>query len=601
MGNIININKKVNRLNGNLGKSTGQKKYNIGSPISVQVAKKYIEKELNYENISETHKTYYKHLKKDGKLISNFIIKLKELIQADDNMLLKCEIERENLQNTDITFKMIDFLNSSNFKRTLALNDISLIFTGNTEDLNNIKGILFEREYKKTLGVNYTGVFKNDGEYVFVGNDSSINKLGKDINDVTYIGNSEIQSTITNILPISKGELKRLAKHIFNFNELGNTATVFGFSSSCFLREKLYLDNGTKSPHLIICGEAGSGKSETLESIIMEVFSMNQKMSADQCSRFVNVNYAGGSNTLPFIIEEYKPSRLSKIRKDEISALLRNAYDRTPGFRGNAQQGLNKYPVVTPIILVGEMAIEESAGLERSILMYFSKQKISSNVNKKSFMYLKKNKGMINRFGRGLLEQALKMDSIALKNSYGELNEEYSCLPNRVRNSAVTCMLGIQLIRDLFEARGLRFEDCTGYNFNTLKDAIKENIVDNVLEGNSEVKGIIEKSMDVLNDMVETGELIKGIDYQVINSGAELALNIKMLYPKLLKYSTSHNLKENDKLSQNEFTKQLRFKEYYIAYKAIRFVHKFEIKNGKAFVFNIAKLKLKACIDNFSY
>ena len=365
------------------------------------------------------------------------------------------------------------------------------------------------------------------------------------------------------------------------------------------MREKLYLDNGTKSPHLIICGEAGSGKSETLESIIMEVFSMNQKMSADQCSRFVNVNYAGGSNTLPFIIEEYKPSRLSKVRKDEISALLRNAYDRTPGFRGNAQQGLKKYPVVTPIILVGEMAIEESAGLERSILMYFSKKKISNNVNKKSFMYLKKNKEMINKFGRGLLEQALNMDSRVLIKIYEELNKEYSCLPNRVRNSAVTCMLGIQLIKNLFEARGLNFEDCTGYDFNTLKDAIKENIVDNVIEGNSEVKGIIEKSMDVLNDMVETGELIKGVDYQVINSGTELALNIKRLYPKLLKYITSHNLKENDKLTQNEFTKQLKYKEYYIEYKTIRFVNQHEIKNSRAFVFDISKLKTKACIENF--
>lgn len=595
MGKIININRKANSLKVSSSKSIAEQSYKITSPTSIQVAQEYFKEELEYGNITEKHRTYYK----PGKIISNFIIMLKELIQAEDNLLLKCEIECENQRNIDITFKTMDFLNSSSFKKTLALNDMSLIFNGNNEDLNNIKGILFKREYKKTLGVSYTGVFNNNGEYVFVGNDNSIDKLGNVIHDITYIGNTEIKSSITNISPISKGELKRLSKSIFNFNELGNTATVLGFSSSCFLREKLYLDNGTKSPHLIICGEAGSGKSETLESIIMEIFSMNQKMSADQCSRFVNVNYAGGSNTLPFIIEEYKPSRLSKMRKDEISALLRNAYDRTPGFRGNVQQGLNKYPVVTPIILVGEMAIEESAGLERSILIYFSKQKISGKGHKKSFMFLKKNKSMINKLGRGLLEQALKMDSRTLINSYEKLNEEYSSLPNRVRNSAITCMLGIQLIKELFEARGLNFEDCTGYDFNTLKEAIRANIVENVLEGNLEVKGIIEKSIDVLNDMVETGELIKGIDYQVVNSGTELALNIKMLYPKLLKYITSHNMKENDKLSQNEFTKQLKFKEYYIEYKTIRFVNKLEIKNGRAFVFNISKLKLKACIENF--
>lgn len=607
MEKVININAELNNLKVSAIKADGRKYYEINTLSNTQLAEDYNEENEEFEqypafgNIQEDtrNRRYCKITHKEFSEISNFIIKLKEVIQSEDDVLMNCEIESKRYFFADVTFRLADFLNINNFKKALSLCDMSLSFSGNIQDLGNIKGIIFERRYKKVLGVNQIGFFKNNKEYVFVGNDVGIDRTGRTIDNIRYVGNTELKSLITNVLPISKGELKNVSKHIFNFNELGIASSIMGFSSSCFLREMLYLDNKTKGPHLVICGEAGSGKSETLENIIMPIFNMNQKMSADQCTRFVNVNYAGGSNTIPFIIEEYKPSRMSKTRKDEISALLRNAYDRTPGFRGTVQQKLNKYPVVTPIVLVGEMGIEESAGLERSILVYFAKQKISIKERSKSFAYLKKNQITINKLGRGLLEQALRTDSSILIKRYEKLNKEYSSLPNRVRNSAITCMLGISVIKDLFDTRGLNFEDCTGYTINELYDAIKVSIIENVLDGNTEVKGIIDKNIEVLNDMVETGELVKGIDYQVINSGSELALNIKMLYPKLLKYISNHNLKENDKLSQNEFTKQLRHKEYFLDYKPVRFVYNSEPKNSRAYILQVSKLKSKLTIENF--
>lgn len=260
---------------------------------------------------------------------------------------------------------------------------------------------------------------------------------------------------------------------------------------------------------------------------------------------------------------------------------------------------MNEYKVITPIVLLGEMAIEESAGLERSIMVYFSKYKSQTNGREESFNYLKKNQQITKKLGRALLHEALNIDAEVLLERYTDLESKYSSLPGRIRNNVVNCMLGILLIKDVYDRKRTNFQYYTGYKIDDVFEAIVSNTIETIFEGNTGVKGIIEKDIEILNDMIETGELVKGIDYQMLNSKTELAINVKMFYPKLLKYINSHNLKDIDKLSQNEFTKQLKLKEYYKDYKAIRFVYNSEAKNAKAFVLYIDKLASKVNIDNF--
>lgn len=599
MGKIIRINKKIN-YNNEFKNKVEVEKVNESLTLSDLIFEEDCDEErLSYGNIYEVEKSYYRSSKRESKKISNFIMRLKESIRTNNNTILSCEVETEKYELIQIELNKADFLSSSRFKNTLYESSMNLIFKGKNEDLDDIKGILLKGKYKEITGTSHTGIIKNKDEYVFVDDNGCIDKEGNIIDDIKYIGENKIKSGLSKISSISKEELLEISNKLFNFNDINITSSIIGFCSSCFLRERLYLDNGTKGPHLLICGEAGSGKSQTLENIIMTFFDTNTKMSADQCTRFVNVNFAGSSNTLPFIIEEYKPTTLSKTRRDEISAVLRNGYDRTSGYRGNVEQKLNEYPVLTPIVLMGEMSIEESAGLERSILIYFSKSKSYLAEREANYKYLKRHKQILKKFSRAVLEQALNLDTNTIINRYDYLDEKYSYLPSRVRNSAVTCMLGILLVKDIFEIRGLDFQKCTGYEVDTLLNAIKDNVIESVLGGCTEVKGIIEKNIEVLNDMVETGDLIKGIDYKLINNDTEIALNVKMFYPKLLRYINSRNNKEIEKLSQNEFTKQLRLKEYYKDYKAIRFVYNSEAKNAKAFVLDISKLEEKVCVENF--
>ncbi len=92
--------------------------------------------------------------------------------------------------------------------------------------------------------------------------------------------------------------------------------------------------------------------------------------------------------------------------------------------------------------------------------------------------------------------------------------------------------------------------------------------------------------------MEESGVLIRGNDYQVINQGTELALNISPLYDKFTKYIREHNILDVEVLSLPQFRKQLRTKEYFNDYKTVRFnTANSADKPVKAYTLDIAKLR----------
>lgn len=556
---------------------------------------------LNYfGKIYEENSWYERISKKDIQEISNFIIKPIYVIEDSSSSSLNAEIRTKSGHKYIKTFKMSDFMSSTSFKKAINEVAVDLVFSGKTDDLESIKAIIFSKPYITKKGIAKTGIFKHGNEYVFVGNDVTIDSNGNQVNDIAYTGKGIISSNIDEIQPINKKDLSFISKSLFNFNDLSVTASVLGFCGFCFLKERLYNENGTKATHLFMWGEAGAGKSDTIESIIMPIFSIDQSTSADQCTKFVSMLFSESSNVLPFIIEEFKPTRLSKTKRDEISALIRNLYDMTLAFRGNIKRELDNYSPSTPLIIAGEMATEESASKERTIVTYFSKAQIKSCERKESFKLLKGHKELLSQLGRGILQEALSMESDELIYRYRYLEENYAKeLPNRVKNNIINCMLGLWIIKDLYENIGLQFEKETGYEIEDLYRAVEINAIEKVLNGKKEVRGIVEITLETLNEMVEAGEVREGFHYQVINNGTELSLKLSEVYPQFIRYISANKIQDVDVLPKNQFIEQLKYKEYYIGTKTTVFTSENSRHRVKGHCFNIDKLKHLVDLSNF--
>jgi ABC-type dipeptide/oligopeptide/nickel transport system ATPase component len=527
--------------------------------------------------------------------LSNFIIVPIEMVQMDNEAQFKVEFHTiSNKLITKILYTS-DFTSTSKFKSALNRNSIDLIYQGNDHDLEIIKDIISKKPYAVKTGVNFVGMFKKASQYVFVSDTKSIDKNDSIVDDVVIMETAKCISTeLTEVQPIDSFGLAQLSKFLFKFNILPITATIIGFSASCFLKEKLWQSGRIKHNYLIITGESGSGKSETVENVIMPIFAAtNCTISSGQITRFVNARMSSSSNLIPMIITEYKPTKLNKNRMDEISDLLRNAYDRTPAYRGRPDLILNEYLPLAPIILVGEMGFDETAIKERSLEVLFSKANIRDEVIQGRFKLLKHRKRELRMLGRSLLNQALKIEPDELIRRHRAIENRINLsLPSRVKNSIANCMQGLLLLKDVYDSLNMNFEKQIGYSIQELFNSVLSGVYDYLLDGQNEAKGSIEKVLEVICRMEESGVLIRGNDYQVINQGTELALNISPLYDKFTKYVREHNILDVEVLSLPQFRKQLRTKEYFNDYKTVRFnTANSADKPVKAYTLDIAKLR----------
>lgn len=554
-------------------------------------------------NVKEENGCYWRLTNEGGKVISNFIIEPVELVVSENVSEFNVRIILTNNKICEKKFYTSDFISSSRFKSVLCQSSIDIIFRGKDEDLDGIRDILNQKKYHIKKGINYTGIIEHNKEFIFVSKSGTIDANNKKVDDVVYFGDTAtfLDTKIVEQEPIWEPELAEIGKKLFNFNDLSVTATIIGFCASCFLKEKLAIMNGTKLNHLIICGESGSGKSETLENIIMPIFNLKSSTSAAQCTKFVTTRFPSASNTIPFIINEYKPAELSNEIKKNISNLLNNGYDKTSSYRGRPDQKLNEYQMLTPIIMAGEMQPGHTSAIQRSLIVYFAHSKTYKNPeSEENFKYLKANKDLLNRLGRSLLEEALKIDmEILMERQRMLLNKIDGSMSSRPVSSAVNCMLGILLLEDVFSSMCFDFKETTGYTTEELFEAILNTVITDVLDGKKVINGIIEDCFEILNDIIENGILRRGIDYQIINAGTELALDINELYPKFIKYKNAQCLSDLEILSVKQFKKQLELKEYYIEKnRAVAFNSGLNTKRKKAFVLNLLKLKEKNILSN---
>lgn len=516
------------------------------------------------------HNNCYCRVNKDDEIIeiTNFIIEPLELVEGEEIKELNCIIHTKDGKQFKKTFMIKDLMGGyQSFKK--ALNQL-LIFKGKDKELEEIKEIILSKTFERKQGVNVTGFHKLNDEWIFVSNMKVINDKLEPINNVVMLQKAlELDSYILDTEPIEKDELEALLPHLFNFNEIGIAATIIAFTSAIFLKEKLWACN-IKFPHLLITGQAGAGKTQTVENIICPILNIGTNLEdASSITKFSMIKKVASSNFAPLIIDEYKPYKLSKFIVNEISNLLRNVYDRHDFARGNPDLSLQQWKLQAPIILIGEDGFDETAVLER--LLYVNMSKQDSKSYEKSFKFLKQNKDLLRKFGRALLNISMKITESQLK----EMFDRYeSIIPNqiqadRIRTSLTIATIGIDLIEQLLIEYAIEKPQDYGIDFDIIIKSLYKTAFEELLEGNENSKSAVDKTIELMDKLAFPGlyKLLEGIHFKVIN-GNELALDIKSIY-----YYINKEKKDSDEeiLSERQFTKNLKKESYYAGYRTVKF------------------------------
>lgn len=523
------------------------------------------EKEEKEEGVFEQENCYCKWIKSketgDFRLIeiSNFIIEPIEKVQSSNSNVLKAVIKCKSGRTYERSFDIRNDLMSgySAFKK--SLNEL-LIFSGRDFELEQIKALILRKEFPTKMGFECSGFHYVNNEWIFVSGKGAINEKLEVLEDIVLLKSNEILDTsLLNYEPIAKEELENLSDKLFKFNELGKSATILGSVAAMFLKEKLFQED-IKFHHLLTIGEAGSGKSQTTEHVIIPLLGMNLCiLASDKVTKFSLERISSSSNFLPCILDEFKPFHMTNSKVDIISDFLRNVYGCITVLKGKSDLSLNEYVLNSPVILIGEDFINETAITERSLKLAFSKLDSLETSRSDAFKFLKANSELLKKLARALLNEALKFDSKSLKNIHDKYEKAIlkEISTDRVRNSIANCLCGITLLNRVYKSLNLDIT-ITGHKEKEIITAIVKTAYVDLLDENNNTKSAVDQIIETFDTMADAKLLARDYDYKIID-GYRLILHLKRIF-----YHIENEERIKLELSQREFSRQVKKQPYCI-------------------------------------
>ena len=382
--------------------------------------------------------------------LTNFIVEPVEMLVSEDEAQLTADLITVNGVTYRQTFMTSDFANPQKFKNVLNKRTIALSYLGSEGDLELFKGFISELPWVVKKGVRAIGIYEHGGRPVFVSGEGAMEAGGAAVDDIVQMEKQQsIRSGIISRKMITAEQLCKIGGWLMTFNEPIKAVAVLAWSAGCFIKPHLK-QAGVKYPHLFLIGEAGSGKSNTLERIILPLFSGTKVTAATQVTAFTLMRESASSNMVPQPLDEFKPSKMDKYKQSILYNHFRDAYDGHEGIRGRADQQTVSYELLAPMVVAGEESADEAAVRERSIELLFSKKDLLCAEYKTAFAKLCAHEDALGSFGRGLLDAALRM-RFKEAGAWHEaaLSEFSDTLPARVVSNLACVYAGLRLMEKL--------------------------------------------------------------------------------------------------------------------------------------------------------
>jgi hypothetical protein len=340
---------------------------------------------------------------------------------------------------------------------------------------------------------------------------------------------------------------------LFQINATQNIAKLLGWFSAAFLTQ-LIRKRFKRFPILQIFGQAGAGKSMTV--ILLNHMHYNlvepRQLSVAGMTQFPIISAAATSASLPLVFEEVKKRQISKHMIDFLQSIMRSNYTADQLARGSMGKDktvkeltVTNYANGAPIVFVGESLEDQSALLERCIVVALSKTDRYGRDG--PFNRCLDDATRMGRIGKALAMSALSLDRAQL---YDQVNANFSAVSGKVALSMADdatrpafnlaiAMTGLDFMQttlarvfgDLFDAR-----------LEEMKASILDNVMDSIPRNLSEVSRVLDTMANLTRHLDDDLRMEAGIDYVVAEDGSWLELKVRNAFDKYVKYQRSLGL-----------------------------------------------------------
>ena len=178
----------------------------------------------------------------------------------------------------------------------------------------------------------------------------------------------------------SRERLIKTVKAMLNSHTAEVMGKSVGWAISCFYAP-LFHSVYKQFPMLHVYGPSGNGKSSTVSGLLRHFYYREDSKSATPNSTiFAFQQMLSGSSSIPMLLDEYKPHKMTSEKLESFRAALRDAYNAKTVQRGGGNKNnkdnfnaLGTMKLSAPVVFVAEAPETETAIVERSVMVSFKR------------------------------------------------------------------------------------------------------------------------------------------------------------------------------------------------------------------------------------
>ena len=472
---------------------------------------------------------------KNGKQISTFIIRPKELLVLKDSDCLICDVQSSmGYSYKDVQLENIDWHARTKFLKAIGHQDCT--FLGSDNDLQALCSYISYRTPMRKIGTKITGIIGD----VWVVDGLNITKGG--LNDKPDIvpyekGNDAFYKKIKyNVLDQGAyvGLVQAFYQDIDKINDVDVIYPMLGWFFASPLKELISakLDG---FPILFVHGGQGSGKTTT-GRIFLRLAGYNEtKPNSCTMRAFPMLKLLSSTNAIPVLLDEFKVSDMSSEQYENLLRFMRKSYFGEVEQKGRADQTVEEYHLIAPLIVMGEWNISMPALKERFILVRFT-----DIVKKTESMQL-----AYERIKNLNLEAIMPYYvQFCLNNKIKDFIDEATDIVNkhfasisvapRIKNNLVVMVIGLLLYQKFASYYKINIDDV---DYGRLLDSQLSNITDSKI---GYVRSAVDQLIEELGVMASNGVILNGCDYKFLTVEGKtkaLAITFNKILPRFKEYA----------------------------------------------------------------
>lgn len=291
---------------------------------------------------------------------------------------------------------------------------------------------------------------------------------------------------------------------------------------------------------LNVTGTGGTGKTSVLCEVCMPLLGLpDAEPGSVTSTEFPLLRELSSTNSVPIVLDEYKPQDMTQVKIDQIHRYARRIYKGEVEQRGNQDKSVTSYHLTAPLVIAGETRPSDAALLERFITASPAKGTLEAHpACRDAFARLRA--VPLHRFAPRYIQFALGRDldadlAVAAKRTRAVVGDRP--LPLRVVANLRVMALGVHLFEEFAEACGMPLAAPLDLA------AGVEAVIRDVTGGGAQPRNALDHFVEELAVMAAQRELREGVEFFL--SGDLLYVRLELAYNLYRRHLRAAGHREN--------------------------------------------------------